>query len=93
MRLTQKHVEAKVEILNSLLGFEDPQYLTVGSIRLDGAYGGWAIHRVMNDGGSVSSLSDFGTLREAERFLSGMIAALRLDPDIVRFVRCTLGNL
>jgi hypothetical protein len=50
MRLTQKHVEAKVEILNSLLGFEDPQYLTVGSIRLDGAYGGWAIHRVMNDG-------------------------------------------
>lgn len=43
MRMTRKHLEAKVRIVNSMLGF-DPDtlaYNTVGSVQLYGASGFW----------------------------------------------------
>lgn len=79
--MTQRHVEAKVGIVNRMLGFDPDsiEYLTVGAIRLDGAYGGWAVHRVVNEHGGCSDLTGgHGPLREAAEFLDGMIAALRI---------------
>jgi hypothetical protein len=78
MRITQSHVEAKVSILNGMLGFDDPQYNTVGSIQLYAGSGAYSVHRVITEGHAVSSLSECVTLREASQFVSGMIAALRL---------------
>ena len=80
-RINQAHMEAKVRIVNGLLGFDTDkvEYLTVGSVRLDGAYGGWAVELVDNDQGGVHNLTGgHGTARECTEFLSGMIAALRI---------------
>jgi hypothetical protein len=78
MRITKKHLEAKVAIVNGMLGYEDPQWNTVGAVRLYGAYGATGVHRVVNMSGGVDSLMELGTAREASQFLSGMIAALRI---------------
>jgi hypothetical protein len=80
MRITDKHLEAKVRIVNAMLGFDVDalEYNTIGSIQLYGAYGGTQIHRVANEAHGVSALSTLGTKRETAEFLSGMIAALRI---------------
>lgn len=78
MRITAQHLEAKVGIVNGMLGYSDPQWNTVGAIRLYRAYGGTGVHRVVTTGGGVSDLMGLGTAREASQFLSGMIAALRI---------------
>jgi hypothetical protein len=84
MRITRKHVKAKVSTLNSMLGYgENPKYPTPGAIRLYSAYDAWTIHRVVNDAGGVSDLmGGMGTLRECARFLDGMIQALRIHEPI-----------
>ena len=79
MRITRKHLEAKVDIINGMLGVDDPQWNTVGAVRLSGAYGGHGVHQTMSTSGGVHDLmGGHGSAREAERFLSGMIAALRI---------------
>ena len=75
-RITQQHLEAKVDIVNSMLGFETPvPYGTDGAICLYMAYGDTAVHQYVGPG--QRDLSTLGTKREADQFLSGMIAALR----------------
>lgn len=86
MRITKSHVESKVGIVNGMLGFDTLAdtplpYNTVGAIRLYGAYGGYGVHRVMNEAGGVTELAPIGTLREAAKFLDGMIAVLRIVRD------------
>lgn len=78
-RITNAHLEAKVAIINGMLGIDGPvSYSTPGAVRLYGAYGGTGVHRVCNEYGGVSDLMGYcGTKREAQLFLSGMIAALR----------------
>jgi hypothetical protein len=81
MRITQKHLEAKVGIINGMLGYASPQWDTVGAIHLYRAYGATGIHRVMNTSGGVDSLMELGTVKEASQFLSGMIAAFRIAKE------------
>jgi hypothetical protein len=80
MRVTDKHLEAKVSTINAMLGFDVDalECNTVGSIQLYHAYGASQIHRVANAAHGVSQLSTLGTKRETAEFLSGMIAALRI---------------
>lgn len=81
-RITKSHVEAKIKIVNSMLGLEEVTYSTIGSVQLDGAYGGYAVHRVVNEFGGISDLTGgHYTLRETEHFLSGMIAAIRITKE------------
>lgn len=81
-RITKSHVEAKIDLVNSLLGLENVEYSTVGSVHLEGAYGGYAVRRIVNTSGGTTDLSGgYSTLRESERFLSGMIAALRITRE------------
>jgi hypothetical protein len=79
--MTQAHVNAKIDIVNGMLGYDAPEWSTVGAVRLYGAYGGYGVHRVMSTSGGVTELAPIGTLREAAIFLSGMIAALRIAKD------------
>lgn len=86
MRVTRKHLEAKVNIVNGMLGF-DPDggsnggYNHKGFLNLYCAYGGYQVHKYIGEAGAVDSLSTLGTAREASQFLSGMIAALRIVQD------------
>lgn len=84
MRMTVKHLEAKVSIINGMLGFDTenmPPYPTPGVVHLYRAYGATGVHRIVNESGGVSSLAELGTMRETAQFLSGMIAALRIARD------------
>jgi hypothetical protein len=81
MRISKSHVEAKIGIVNGMLGHDDPQWNTIGALRLYGAYGGYGVHRTMSESGGITELAPIGTLREAAQFLSGMIAALRIARD------------
>jgi hypothetical protein len=82
-RISQSHVAAKVRIVNGLLGFDADAvtWNTVGAVELYSAYGAYAVHRTANEHGGESDLSTLGTLREADKFLSGMIAALRITQE------------
>lgn len=83
MRITVKHLEAKVGIVNTLLGHPaDPPYSTVGAVVLYQAYGGKGVHRYSNDGGGVNDLmGGCQTAGECARFLDGMITALRITRE------------
>lgn len=80
MRVTRKLLETKVGIVNRLLGYDpDPAYSTIGALHLYGAYGGYDVHRWVNDAGGVESINGYcTTARELDRVLTGMIAALRI---------------
>lgn len=84
MRITPKHLEAKVGIVNTLLGFAaDPPYSTVGAVVLYSAYGGKGVHRYSNECGGVADLmGGCQTAGECSRFLDGMITALRIARDL-----------
>lgn len=80
MKITRKFLQARVDIVNGMLGFDVDalEYNTIGSIQLCSAYGATAVHRVVNDAHGVEAICELGTAREAASFLSGMIAALRI---------------
>ena len=80
-RITLAHVEAKVNIVNGLLGFnpDEVSWNTDGAICLNRAYGATGVAQYSGTGGGVRTLMPLGTMREAANFLSGMIHALRLD--------------
>ena len=79
MRITDKQLEAKVGIVNQMLGNpEGAGCSTPGVVVLSGAYGGTGVHRYCNEQGGVSDLmGGHFTKREADWFLQGMIVALR----------------
>lgn len=75
MRITNSHVEAQIDILNRMLGFENSEWNTIGSIHLYRDAWGSKLHLVMNEHGGVTSLTGTGTLRETAAAVQGMIAA------------------
>lgn len=81
-RITNGILEAKVKIINEALGTVTPAWNVIGTVRLYGAYGSTAVHRVMNTSGGVESISPLGTKREVAMFLDGMISALRITEVI-----------
>lgn len=75
-RVTNKQLKAQIEIINDMLGVTDTD---IGSIRYAGAYGGHGVHRLTNNAGGESDLmGGYAPARETHRFLSGMIAGLRI---------------
>lgn len=87
-RITEKHLRAQVDIVNSYLGFTTDPEKTVGfskepgSLSLSGAYGGWTVHRRSgNSGGASDLMGGHHPARECSRFLSGMIEALRIAQE------------
>jgi hypothetical protein len=64
-----------------MLGIEDAGFLTLGAVRLEMAYGGTGVSRIMNESGGITTLCDLGTKREVSHFLNGMIQSLRILDD------------
>lgn len=82
MRITRKHLEAKVSIINGMLGHDDPQYNERGALVLSGAYSGYDVHQYIGESGAVNSLVGYhAPAKETSQFLSGMIAALRIKEN------------
>ena len=77
MRVTKKMLEAKVELLNKVTN-SPQEYRTgsntnIGHYMLDGAYGGYALHRVMNETGGVNNVFRCGHVPARE--LAGLVDA------------------
>ena len=77
MRITTSHLRAKIERLNQLTN-SPADYMTggkcnIGNYHLSGAYGGWALHRTVNESGGVHDV--FGLGHIPARQLVDMISA------------------
>ena len=76
-RLTKDVVSAKADNVSRLLGINEPDTLTDGSILLESAYGGYKVTQVTGNGGATRNLTHgFLSLRHCADFLDGMREAL-----------------
>lgn len=81
-RITRKDLDAAVARLNKLtgspadpytLGADGRHHANPGNYHLSGAYGGWNVHRMVNEGGGVSCPISHGHIPARELF--GLIHA------------------
>ena len=81
-RVTKEHLQAVVDRINRMTGSPLAQYVRAedgrligqpGNYHLDGAYGGWALHRMTNDGGGVEDVLQVGHVPARE--LAGLMYA------------------
>lgn len=86
-RLTRANLDAQVSLVNGYLGRPDEPYTigedgryhaNIGNVHLSGAYGGWRVDVMDNDGGGTRTLTDYhAPMRETYAVLRGMVAVLR----------------
>jgi hypothetical protein len=75
-RITQKDLQSNVDYLNVLtnspLKYRDESSTTfksnIGHYHLDGAYGGWKLVRICNEGGGQSDISTIGYASKRELY-------------------------
>ena len=72
-RITAAHLRAKAETVAAITG---------ENIQLYQAYGGYGVHLVHPDTSHSDLMGGCQTAREASRFLSGMLAAVRLTERV-----------
>ena len=65
-RITQKKLENRVDYINELKGFNNPEYSTIGSYTLDYAYGGVELHRYVNNHGGIHDVFNCGHVSKKE---------------------------
>ena len=86
-RITKKHLEWKVDRINEATGNNLAAYTrgedgkirgNIGNYHLDWAYGGVKLVQMMNENGGIRVISPhgYGTKRELNVFLTGMLAGL-----------------
>ena len=85
-RITEKHLQAQIDRLNKLTNSPMKPYETtgkkyvaqIGNYHLDGAYGGWELMRMENEGGGVSSPLRTGHISKKELYgrISAFIAGI-----------------
>lgn len=77
MRVKIKDLEYLVDRLNDLTGSPKTTWsrgkdgkltANIGNYHLSGAYGGWCVHRMMNEGGGVLTPITYGYLPKAELY-------------------------
>ncbi len=67
-RITEKMLESRVEWLNNLKGFKNPEYSTIGSFVIDYAYGGVSLHQYSNKHGGVNDVFSCGHIPKRDLF-------------------------
>ena len=80
-RITRAHLDAKAATINSMTKspaepsrMVDGKYrANVGNYHISGAYGGYCLHRMCNEGGGVSDV--FSTGHVSARELAGLMSA------------------
>ena len=85
-RITDKHIECQLKILNKLTNNPTDWRLIngchpVGNIHTIGQYGYTTIHRTVNDGGGVTTLATGLTKREAYNWLRAAIKGIELKEE------------
>ena len=68
MRITVKHLRAKLERLNRIAGFDNPEYSTIGAYVLDYAYGGVQLQRYVTNDGGVTDIFRVGFVPKRELY-------------------------
>jgi hypothetical protein len=87
MKVTRKFLEAQVARLNRMFGVQPEPYTkqadgtykpNVGTFMLDSAYGGWALHRIVNGEGGADDVLRTGhvTVRELSHAISAFICGV-----------------
>jgi hypothetical protein len=56
-RTTLKQLECMVDRINAVKGFDKPEYNTIGSYHLSGAYGGYQLQKVCNEAGGIHAIT------------------------------------
>jgi|TARA_B100000902_G_scaffold131371_1_gene130224 hypothetical protein len=77
-RITNKHIDHQVQILNSCFGIENAEWNTVGRFYVEGANGGFRLVRVVSESGAETDISKRGTKREVYEQLRVLNEGLRL---------------
>ena len=77
-RITQKHLEAKVERLNRIFN-KTGRYSEIGAFCLDYAYGGVTLHQYANEHGGVRNIFNRGYMPKRE--LCELICAYEIGLD------------
>jgi hypothetical protein len=80
-RITIKHLDAKADTINRMTNSPvessrtvDGNYVAnVGNYHISGAYGGYCLHRMVNEGGGVSDVFSCGHVSARE--LAGLMSA------------------
>jgi len=76
-RITDKHLQAKIDRLNKMTGSPATPYADgkaqIGNYHLSHAYGGVCLHRMYNEGGGVTSPLSIGHIPKRE--LAGLLDA------------------
>lgn len=76
-RITRTDLQAVVTRLNTVTGSPAEPYTrrddgtytaNVGNYHLSGAYGGWCVHRMSNDGGGVTTPISYGHIPARELY-------------------------
>lgn len=91
-RITEKHLQAKVDRLNRITGSPaepyakvDGKYIAqIGCYHLSHAYGGVCLHRMYNEGGGVSSPLSTGHIpkRELAGLLDAFISGINAQQEV-----------
>lgn len=82
-RITQKDLQGAVNLLNHVASTPTTQYraepvlagsgatrliANIGNYHLDGAYGGWALHQMANEGGGIRDIFNMGHMPARELY-------------------------
>ena len=79
-RITQAHLEAKIERLNRMFN-KTGKYSEIGAYCLGYAYGGVALHKYVNEHGAVNDVFNRGYMpkRELAELICAYEAGIRED--------------
>ncbi len=78
-RITNKHLDHQLKILNKRFGIEDAKWNTVGHFYVEGTASGYKLVRVIGEGGGCTDInSNRGTKREVYEQLRVLNEGLRL---------------
>ena len=67
-RITEKMLQAMVDQINEMKGFNNPKYSTIDSYVLDYVYGGVSLHRYTNEHGGISDVFRNGHMPKRELY-------------------------
>ena len=80
-RITNKHLDYQLEILNRYYGIENANSDPVGSFYVAAYNGGFWLERIVNESGGCTDISKRGTKREIYEQLLVLNKGLRLFAD------------
>jgi len=90
-RITIKHLDAMTNRLNKLVGAElevwnkETGKSNAGTYYVQGAYGGYRLERICNDGGGASDISLRGTKREIYEQMKTAVTVLEFHNRVRKY--------